>query len=83
MLIIFIFLQVMNDVSDSIHKVERHQQQLQSLTTGVDELQAWVDGTKQVLEARHAQSATSLDEQDSIIVDPTVSINATLRIIKG
>ena len=82
MLIIFIFLQVMNDVSDSIHKVERHQQQLQSLTTGVDELQAWVDGTKQVLEARHAQSATSLDEQDSIIVDPTVSIIATLRIIK-
>ena len=72
----------MNDVSDSIHKVERHQQQLQSLTTGVDELQAWVDGTKQVLEARHAQSATSLDEQDSIIVDPTVSIIATLRIIK-
>lgn len=70
----------MNEIPDSIHNVERHIQQLQGFISDVDELQAWVDSTRQVLEVRHAQSATSVDEQDSIIVDPQVRPTSVIEL---
>lgn len=65
-------VKVMNEIPDAIHSVEKHLQQLRAFLSGLDDLQKWVTGTREVLTARHTQSATSLDEQDSIIVDPQV-----------
>lgn len=62
----------MNEIPDSIHNVERHLHQFRAFLSAMEELQTWVDNTRPLLEARHAQSATSVDEQDSIIVDPQV-----------
>ncbi|XP_052240299.1 dystrophin-like isoform X2 [Dreissena polymorpha] len=67
---------VMNEIPDAIHSVEKHLQQLRVFISGLDDLQKWVTGTREVLTARHAQSATSVDEQDSIIVDPQTTQDA-------
>ncbi|XP_053396069.1 dystrophin-like isoform X7 [Mercenaria mercenaria] len=67
---------VMNEIPDSIHNVERLLHQLRNLMSAIDELQLWVNGTRDVLEVKHAQSATSVDEQDSIIVDPQTTQEA-------
>ena len=70
----------MNEIPDAIHNVEKHLHQLRSFTTAVDDLQAWIDQTRDVLQHRHAQSATSPDEEDSIIVDPQVCQHSIRRI---
>jgi hypothetical protein len=62
----------MNEIPESIHNVEKLLHQLRTLASSIDDLQSWVDGTRILLETRHAQSATNVDEQDSIIVDPEV-----------
>ena len=59
-------------IPDSIHIVEVHVQQMKAFISAVEDLQSWVSGTSDVIQQRHAQSATSPDEQDSIIVDPQV-----------
>ena len=63
----------MDEIPDTIHSVEQHLQQIKAFLAAIEELQSWVSGTSDVIQQRHAQSATSVDEQDSIIVDPQVS----------
>ena len=69
----------MDEIPDSIHSVEQHLQQIKAFLTAVEDLQSWVSGTSDVIQQRHAQSATSVDEQDSIIVDPQVRVKGKVH----
>ncbi|XP_052810329.1 dystrophin-like isoform X2 [Mya arenaria] len=67
---------VMNEIPDNIHNVEKHLHELREFQMSIDETQRWVTETRTLLQARHAQSATSTDEQDSIIIDPQTTQDA-------
>ena len=62
----------MNQIPDVIHDIERRLHELRRFTADLEDIKRWSSETRTILEARHAASATSTDEQDSIIVDPQV-----------
>ncbi|KAL3882693.1 hypothetical protein ACJMK2_029006, partial [Sinanodonta woodiana] len=68
---------VVDDISKRRHDVEERLQKLRSFSASLIELQSWVKDTRNLLEKqRHTESATSLDELDSIIVDPQTTQSA-------
>ena len=57
----------------TISQTESRLHKLRTFQLEIDELQSWLSSTKLVLETQHSPgSATSVDGNDSFVVDPLV-----------
>jgi len=70
----------MNQIPDVIHDIERRLHELRRFTADLEDIKRWSAETRTLLEARHAASATSTDEHDSIIVDPQVTFMSIVYV---
>jgi hypothetical protein len=69
------------DIPAHITRTEQRLHKLQQFQAEVSRFQQWLTSTRTLLEAQHApSSATSIDQDDSIIVDPQVSASFTYII---
>ncbi|XP_061169275.1 dystrophin-like isoform X1 [Saccostrea echinata] len=65
------FVKVASDIPLHITRTQQRLHKLQQFQSEVSELQQWLTSTRSLLEAQHApSSATSMDQDDSIVVDP-------------
>ena len=62
------------DVPRLVEKVQEKQQQLRALQGEANEVQTWLETTKELLETQVSPptSPTGFDDNDSVVVDPQV-----------
>lgn len=67
--------QVAGEIPQHISRTEQRLHKLQQFQSEVSQLQQWLTATRALLEAQHCPvSATSVDQDDSIVVDPQVRL---------
>uniref|UniRef100_A0A8W8JFQ6 Dystrophin n=1 Tax=Magallana gigas TaxID=29159 RepID=A0A8W8JFQ6_MAGGI len=65
------FVKVAGEIPQHISRTEQRLHKLQQFQSEVSQLQQWLTATRALLEAQHCPvSATSVDQDDSIVVDP-------------
>lgn len=63
------------EIPQHISRTEQRLHKLQQFQSEVSQLQQWLTATRALLEAQHHPvSATSVDQDDSIVVDPQVRL---------
>lgn len=66
--------QVVADIPRLVAKIQEKQKQLRALQGEANEVQAWLETTKELLETQVSPptSPTGAEENDSVVVDPQV-----------
>lgn len=63
------------EIPQHISRTEQRLHKLQQFQSEVSQLQQWLTATRALLEAQHRPvSVTSVDQDDSIVVDPQVKL---------
>lgn len=63
------------EIPQHISRTEQRLHKLQQFQSEVSQLQQWLTATRALLEAQHRPvSVTSVDQDDSIVVDPQVPL---------